>query len=174
MTEIKLAKLNILSIDFAIRQTGLYYSKNEIFKTTKPHRNFLELKTDFISYLENVDYCIIEDYAYRATTNTIIQIAERIGILKLLLDELSIKYTMLNISIWKSLMKWKYFKSTKKEKELYIETFKNRFGKVADSIDSVDACLIYLAFKKIVTEDGKTTQAVTDIKNNFANQTKGG
>lgn len=164
----------VISIDPSLRSTGVYaggklYTLNN--KTNKEVSAIEALKNIYEWFIYfgtkyNPKIALVEDYSYsRSESSSMTDIAEIRGILHVVSFECGFVVIPVNITLWKSIVRFSMQKGTKPKNDNYIVAARQRYpGFDFKSTDEVDAFMIYQAVATIY-QYGPNTEAQTRLIN---------
>ena len=154
--------MKILCIDPGKNSMGLYFknqddnsyksetiNNNNLKTTIDKYRNIYNRLSWYMDILAP-SFVIIEDYIYfknmKMKSRSITSLGEVRGIVYTLCIKYDIPMIIMPVQTWQQYLS---NHPPKKQKKKYLDFFNNRFNKTFDSIDSLDAYLIYRAVRNI-------------------------
>lgn len=175
MNPISLDSMNIISIDFGKRRTGIFLranGKEESLKIcNKPKASMEEalvcIYDSFKTILElyHFDIGFIEGYAINmAHAFGVIPLAEVAGVIKLVFKQYGVSLVTIPVQTWKFLTVGQIDKH--KQEDQYREAVRLKYDREFDTVDQIDAFLIYEAAKAI----GQRTKRLSDSMRKLKNQ----
>lgn len=153
--------MNAISVDPGIRSTGLFLFRDGKGRAQSILRadagswgHLVDLRGRLLRYAKGIDVAFVEGYPYGLPAGQAAYAIEAGGVAREVCAELGLPLVVVEIATWKALTIGNLPKSSKAQRELYLDTVETKYGRQFDTVDQADAYLIYRAALRLWEEGG--------------------
>ena len=164
--------MNVLSVDPGTKSTGLYLFVDGVGTSVTllrdprcdRYENLTVLRNQILGWGRKVNLAVVEDYPYSIPAGQAAYAIEAGAVVREALAEQRIPIVVMPIETWKALTIGRMPKTSKAEKQRYVDQVQLQYGTRFEDVDAADAYLIYKALHSIWTGAARETDTTRRIR----------